>query len=134
MNATNRRCRDCSKIHPPCRRCGTALRCCDEEVGHDETVDGVCYLCKRTGRHNTAVRDCRAQRKAQLAAMPRCEYCNRRGSYLLGLIVQGESKLRVCGHHRTAVARIAHATPCPIFHTWYASELRELMNRKAGAA
>ena len=62
-----------------CTRCGQWAR--------DRNSAGRCNDC-----HNLEYREYKAQRKAQIAAMPRCEACNRRGGYeALGV--------RLCGHH-----------------------------------
>ena len=41
-------------------------------------------------------RQWKADRKRQLDAMPRCEFCNRRGSHKVGC---GPNPARLCGYH-----------------------------------
>lgn len=49
--------------------------------------------------HNRQYHEYKAKRKAQLAAMPRCEFCNRRGTYRVGAKVVGSDRALLCGVH-----------------------------------
>jgi hypothetical protein len=52
--------------------------------------------------HNRAVEQWRAERKAELAALPRCSCCKRRGTWNVAGIL-------LCGHHKKAVERARYA-------------------------
>lgn len=65
-----------------CRECG-------EHEHHD--FNDRCHVC-----HNRAVEEARAEQKRQLDAMPRCECCNRRGTWRVsGVLLCGVHKKRV---------------------------------------
>lgn len=71
------------------RICNHVNRSCAVNMGHGETLQ-VCDTC-----WNASVQARKAARKAQLAAMPRCEVpgCTRRGTQ----VVWGHTLM--CGHH-----------------------------------
>ncbi|MDO8671210.1 MAG: hypothetical protein Q7O66_07235 [Dehalococcoidia bacterium] len=63
-----------------CTTCGT------HELFRDTA--GQCHEC-----HNAQAREYIARRKAQLEAMPRCEFCNRRATYI------AVGSVQLCGRH-----------------------------------
>ena len=66
-------------------QCGHAEQSCELSNGHR-----VCCTC-----WNTYARARQAIRKRELAAMPRCECCNRRGTWWVAGVL-------LCGHHKRA--------------------------------
>ena len=48
---------------------------------------------------NLSVHTRRAARKAQLAQMPRCEFCKRRATQIVGAHSYALPKAQLCGHH-----------------------------------
>lgn len=84
-------------IRHPCERCatGSVADGCEKSVRHpDGRLETVCCEC-----WNRSVYERRAARKAQLAAMERCEFCGRRATYTAGRAVA------VCGVHLKAARR-----------------------------
>ncbi len=83
-----------------CLRCGKVV-----EYPRERNSAGRCSDC-----HNLEYLEGRAQRKASLAAMSRCAYCNRRGSWRIGSDRNPNSFLLCGAHKKLASAKIAGST------------------------
>src|SRR3990172_13059978 len=80
----------------------------------DNSLPGACTSCGVHAQHRNSAGQCtechnrgyyerKAARKAQLAALPRCEFCNRRGSFIaVGSVLLCGQHLREAQHKASA--------------------------------
>ena len=67
------------------------------------------------------------QRKAVLDAMPRCEYCTRRGTLRVGAATSEAPAALLCGRHHKQALRLAGQRSALLFHTVTGAEVRAML-------
>ena len=74
-----------------------------------------------------AIADRKCERKAVLDAMPRCEYCTRRGTVKVGAATAEAPAALLCGRHHKQAVRMAGQRLPVLFHTVTGAEVRAIL-------